>query len=223
MKKIALLMVAALMTGAAVAQTTVEEKAPQAPKTTEIANLQLAHQLAKYGYEAESPTALIEAARIIVETPKQQLEAEYTQGQGKDAESPTGRKQFSPGQLLADARSMADGDQAVLALADQVNPDVVTRGAVGGPKYTQTYVYAYATDSYTVRFYRNQLAEVAISGDGDTDLDLYIYDENGNLIDSDVDYSDDCYVRCTPKWTGRFYIKVVNRGPVRNYYTLVTN
>ena len=62
-----------------------------------------------------------------------------------------------------------------------------------------------------------------MSGDGDTDLDLYVYDSNGNLIVKDNDYTDDCYVRWYRKWTGRFIVKIVNRGPVYNRYVIVTN
>jgi hypothetical protein len=54
-------------------------------------------------------------------------------------------------------------------------------------------------------------------------LDLYVYDSNGNLIASDTGYSDDCYVSWVPKWTGRFIVKVVNRGPLYNRYVILTN
>ena len=60
-------------------------------------------------------------------------------------------------------------------------------------------------------------------GDGDTDLDLYVYDENGNLIDKDIDSTDTMLCMWTPKWTGEFIIKIKNLGSVRNYYTLWTN
>lgn len=98
-----------------------------------------------------------------------------------------------------------------------------TRGAMGGPKYAYGRVNAYSYKYYDAKFWANELAEVAVSGDGDTDLDLYIYDENGNLITSDTDYTDDCYVRFCPRWTGLFRIKIVNRGGVYNNYAIVTN
>ena len=72
-------------------------------------------------------------------------------------------------------------------------------------------------------FTGGRYAEVAAVGDGDTDLDLYIYDGNGNLVCSDTDLSDRTYCGWTPRWTGAFTIKIVNRGRVYNRYTLVTN
>ena len=116
-------------------------------------------------------------------------------------------------------------DVFVLALADQVESDMkrATRGAVGGPKAMNDRVYGKDTEAYHVKFWANEKAEVCVSGDGDTDLDLYVYDENGNLIGKDDDYSDDCVVRWYPKWTGSFIIKVVNRGAIYNNFTIWTN
>lgn len=64
---------------------------------------------------------------------------------------------------------------------------------------------------------------VIVNGDGDTDLDLYVYDENGNLMGKDIDYSDYCVVSWTPRWTGPFTIKIKNRGSVYNRYKIYTN
>ncbi len=94
-------------------------------------------------------------------------------------------------------------------------------GPVGGRKYTRTSVRANGEDVFYVTFRGGELARVALSGDGDTDLDLYVYDENGSLIARDDDSSDDCYVSWTPRWTGSFKIRVVNRGRVYNEYALV--
>jgi hypothetical protein len=67
------------------------------------------------------------------------------------------------------------------------------------------------------------LAEIVVVGDGDTDLDLYVYDANGNLIEYDEDYSDDCCVSWVPLWTGAYTIRAVNRGRVYNRFTITTN
>ena len=72
-------------------------------------------------------------------------------------------------------------------------------------------------------FRGGELAHVDIVGDGDTDLDVYIYDENGNLIDRDTDYDDRPCVMWTPRWTGTFVIKIQNLGRVYNQYTVFTN
>ncbi len=62
-----------------------------------------------------------------------------------------------------------------------------------------------------------------VEGDGDTDLDLYIYDANGNLIVADEDYTDYCICDFRPYVTSQFTIKIVNRGSVYNRYHLLSN
>lgn len=83
---------------------------------------------------------------------------------------------------------------------------------------TNERVEAHATDRYAHRFYAGKTVYIYVNGDGDTDLDLYVYDENGNLIDSDTDSGDTCLCMFTPRWTGRFTIKVKNLGNVYNRY-----
>ena len=84
-------------------------------------------------------------------------------------------------------------------------------------------VLAGRTDVYRQSFEGGKFAEVAVSGDGDTDLDLYVYDENGNHICSDTDWSDQAYCSWHPQWTGSFRIEVRNLGGVYNEYMLLTN
>jgi hypothetical protein len=99
----------------------------------------------------------------------------------------------------------------------------VQAGADGGPKVGTKVVRAYATDSFVVKFTGGAPAMVYVEGDGDTDLDLYVFDETGKLIGADEDDTDVCLVTWTPRRTGMFTIRVVNRGALSNRYTIVTN
>jgi hypothetical protein len=84
-------------------------------------------------------------------------------------------------------------------------------------------VQAGDTDVYVWTFRGGEEAVILVRGDHDTDLDLYVYDQNGNLIAEDVDGSDTCKVAFTPLFTGRFTVKLVNHGAVYNEYTIETN
>jgi hypothetical protein len=99
----------------------------------------------------------------------------------------------------------------------------VQAGAVGGPKVLHTAVLARSTDVYHVSFRAGEMAVVTVIGDGDTDLDLYVYDAFGNLVGSDEDLTDTCVVSFLPPRTGVYTIRVVNRGNVYNNYTITTN
>ena len=102
-------------------------------------------------------------------------------------------------------------------------PALSFAGAKNGAGCQNDTVNANSYDSYVITFRGGEQAVVAVSGDGDTDLDLYVYDEYGNLIASDTDYTDDCVVSWFPRWTGKFLIRVRNRGNVYNRYTIATN
>ena len=84
-------------------------------------------------------------------------------------------------------------------------------------------VNAYSNVRYTTTFFGGDMAEVIIDGDNDTDLDLFIYDENGNLVASDTDELDYCICRWTPRWTGEFTVVVQNLGSVYNEFSIETN
>ncbi len=105
-----------------------------------------------------------------------------------------------------------------------MTPGRLPAQAVGGPRWEVTRVAAYGTDRFDPLYFRaGEQAVVTVLGDGVTDLDLYVYDSNGHLVGKDDDRTDQCIVRWVPRWTGRFYIVVVNRGSVSNEYTLLTN
>lgn len=205
-----------------------QEEKPKSDKSPspEMSALRTAAGLAKYGYSNNSASALIEAAKIFAETNTQSMDAvPVREGNGYDAEKDN-KVSYDPVQLITDAKRIAGKDKIILAYAKQVEKSLnlgTTRGAVGGPKGQKDRVYGKDVNSYQVKFWANELAEVCVSGDGDTDLDLYVYDSNGNQIGSDTDYSDDCVVRWVPAWTGTFIIKVVNRGALYNNYAIWTN
>ena len=227
MKKIILFLSMAALTMSGMAQT-VEDKPEVNGETSEsLAAVKLANQILRYGYENQSTLALLDALQIFSENPTQALNA-TKQGEVVDETKSEGKKaavHFDYETVLADAKRFADGDPNLLALIDNIDAEAkgAQRGNINGPSRDYYAVNGNSYLDYTASFVANQLAEILVSGDGDTDLDLYVYDSNGNLIASDIDYSDDCYVRWVPKWTGRYTIRIVNRGPLYNRFVILTN
>lgn len=219
MKKL-LVLIAMMLPMAVMAQ---EKKDAMIPISQSENAIRMVAELSKYGYANKDALSLIQAARLSKQLGLTQEEKEKTQEGETTAEEgqKSGQVSMDAAKLLADAKAFAGDDGLLLALIDDVSSNV--RGAVGGPKYASSYVNAGATDVYNVNFRAGETAIVTVSGDGDTDLDLYIYDSNDNLIDSDTDYSDDCICVWTPRWTGRFTIKIRNRGSVYNSYVIHTN
>lgn len=190
----------------------------------------LATQLARLGRETESVEMLVAAAKLLAQGSPQPTEREKTTTEQKpDAQgADTTEKKVQPSldakALLDEAYKFAGNDETLKALVDrQRSQTQQSMGRVGGPAIKQDCVLAGHTDVYTITFRGGENAEIIVSGDGDTDLDLYVYDENGNLVESDTDYTDDCIVEWLPKWTGPFRVEIVNLGRVANCYTLITN
>ena len=186
--------------------------------------LRAAAEFSKFGYAYKDALSLIQAARLSKIYDFTCVECTKAATGGKpvcDTGKKSGQVSLDPSKLLTDAKTMAGSDGVLLALIDDVDRDV--RGASGGPKYANSRVEAHDYDIYNVTFRSGETAIVTVIGDGDTDLDLYVYDSNGNLIDSDNDYTDNCVCTWTPRWTGNFRIKIVNRGNVYNRYILRTN
>lgn len=226
MKKLLYSLVALGFVFSANAQDIEPKETLQGEVSQAVSALRLATDLVKYGYAQQSALPLIDALQIISETPTQPLETEV---KGETATPATDKKNgvvtLDFNKILADAKEFADGNAELLALIGQVENDAAGshRGAVNGPRRGYYAVSAGCYNDFDVSFVKGYLAEVLVSGDGDTDLDLYVYDSNGNLIAADTDYTDDCYVNWIPAWTGKFTIRVVNRGRVYNNYVVLTN
>ena len=189
--------------------------------------LALASQLADYGYDNESAVSLVAAARILMDNNYQdegRWEDDTTTGlgggPGDDKEGRT--VDLDPDRFLADAAMMTH-DQHLEAVIERMANSPQSKGAVGGPIYASRRMEARTTHWYDATFAGGEYARVVVDGDGDTDLDCWIYDENNNLIDSDTDYTDYCILEFSPNWTGVFHLKVSNLGYVWNGAVITSN
>lgn len=203
----------------------------QAQPSEGIDAISLAMDMAAYGHQTEDASLLIKAADILVSTPTQEMPedriGEKGEAQGEVAEK-EGKHCFCPKHLLAEAKELAGEDAQLLAQIEAVEKKMAaqaegTRGSTLGPIEYVDRVNANSYNLYYIPFRGNELGEVYIIGDGDTDLDLYVYDENGNLGVYDNSYGSNCYVNFVPKWTQKVTVKVVNRGNVYSDFILLTN
>jgi hypothetical protein len=220
------LLIGAAMMFAVTASAQEQTVSAQPKAVNETAQLLgMAGELVKYGYKTQNALPLVQAVQIYksigvvpeAEAKKKEIEGQKLAEARKAKNNPV---QYDQARLIADATAYADGDENILGIIKGLG-DV--RGRVGGETYHMDVVDAGLTDVYTMRFQGGEDATIILSGDGDTDLDLYVYDENDNLIGYDDDGTDDCVVSFTPRWTGNFKIKVKNLGDTYNSYTLITN
>lgn len=205
-----------------------DEKAQDTETARAVELLALGDSLAAYAIEMNDPIMMIQAARIKGSVSVQegaheaeQIVHEQVENGDKDA---TGHD-LSPTALLDRAQALASGNRSLVAMVREARDEInaATRGRVGGPVVHVDRVEARSTDVYRVSFKAQERAVVSIAGDGDTDLDLFIYDENNNRICSSISMNDRETCQWTPRWEGEFQIKITNLGHVWNQYVLTTN
>jgi len=192
-------------------------------KADAVSKHMLASQLIDYGQANKDALALVAAARILKQAPARPVEQAKTSKGGEDTPEKTkSGDRYSAAGALASAREIAKQDPTMLGLIGDVEA-MSSRGRANGPASHQDRVRAKATDEYEIVFSGDEVARVAVIGDGDTDLDLYIYDENGNEICRDDDRTDTMICEWEPRWTGPFTIDIKNLGRVSNVYMMLIN
>jgi hypothetical protein len=82
-----------------------------------------------------------------------------------------------------------------------------------------TRVQAFSTDTLTV-WVSAGWHQVIVDGDGDTDLDLFVYNSFGRLLDFDDDGTDYCVTSFFMARAGYVTLRVQNLGSVYNQYRI---
>jgi hypothetical protein len=195
-----------------------------------IANRALANQLVGFGRKNKSPEALITAAEVLGKLPASEEGTEKPKTEknpGTDKEAPPAKEgkktKLEPLALLDEAKKMSEGDPHVVAIADRVAKTLEEkpRGVIPAPVHVSGAVAPGYHDTWTFNYRGGEIGRVNITGDGNANLALDIYDENNNYIIGFTGPSP--YAWWTPKWSGPFTIKVTNTGGGTVYYDLYTN
>ncbi|WP_435257475.1 hypothetical protein ACSBLW_15375 [Thioclava sp. FR2] len=124
--------------------------------------------------------------------------------------------------MLNQAKILAGEDDLLLSLIDDAEVEG-TRGRVGGAIQRLSRLPGGLTDVWEVPFYGSAQSEIAIIGDGDSNLDVQIADANGHTICVDLSASDKMMCDFVPAENGYFYVTVQNKGEEKNSYYLLTN
>ena len=125
---------------------------------------------------------------------------------------------FTQADLTGDALSQTTNHSAVVSISP-----AFPVGRVNGPATVTRRVEAHQTNTDYFHFEVNELAQVTVKGDGDCDLDLYVYDFEGTLVAQDNDYTDYCIASWIPDYHKSYRIVVMNRGDIYADYVLSTN
>ena len=181
-------------------------------------SITLAHRLAVHGQRSRQPLELITAAQILIDNPTRPLGPASSQ-------DTTGAILPDATRLLTSARALASADERLIAIIAPLERRArsIDRGSARGPRQLYGQVTPNSRREHTVEFRGGEPAVIYVSGDGESDLDLFVYDEAGQLVASATGPRDECVVRWQPERQGRFRIEVRNLGTASNWYWMATN
>ena len=193
----------------------------------------LASNLVDYGLQNEDPASLVTAARILAQYGVQTSPATEENDEDVDAGADKERRDvpFTAEGLLDAARQMSGGSDAISAqiadvesMMNEMDEGNATRGNIFGARSTYDRVLANDTDIWRLgQFTADEYARLIVDGDGDTDLDCFIVDSDGDIVDRDVDYTDYCLLGWTPPYQQSYRLYIRNLGSVWNAYRLAHN
>lgn len=196
--------------------------------TARLEAISLAAQLAASGKARQSPLALLAAAELLVQAAPQPMDPSIGFS-GTDATA-TSKASAAPAldaiSLVAAAEAMGAGDTRISDQAARIrqSASMRDRGATLGPKGPVFHnVPADARHTWRITFNAGEAAMARVRGDGDTDLDCYVYDGMERIVALDDDFTDYCVLNWVPSKQQQYRIVIVNRGDVYNRYAFWTN
>ena len=203
-----------------------------------------AAQLAIEGENRKSPLLLLAAAEILADLQQSRRDAAGVES-STTADNADGRlPALDMDALIARARELAKGNEAletaVEALVEGIESD--SRGLTfrqGKDLETielEGVIYKVINTEHdrldpgdeltleNVVFEGKKPAQILVIGDGDGDLDLWVYDGNtGNEIAADTDLTSVCVANWTTRYEGPFTVKVKNVGTVWERFYVLAN
>ncbi len=211
---------------------TAQTRGPNAEAATEgqerdgpVARLYLAGELHAMAIRARDPLLALAAARLAQTVPLQPTARPGTQTAAREADKPADDGPEGAEAMLATARALAGGSATLRAMIDAAAG--ASRGRMTGPLsgivVMQPQGRWRSEPQQGLVFRAGERAEVAIQGDGDTDVDLFVLDEMGNEICRRVGPTDREICAWTPRWTGEFTVLLRNLGDRPNRVRLISN
>jgi hypothetical protein len=190
-----------------------------------VAQVAVAHRLYELGIERRDAVDVMAAARLAREVKFTTLSAPKTTEPVPGVE-PGGPMPGAPGPvtvpgMLAAARALSGEDEVLLTLLDRVEAEAPD-GRITATR-AESVLPSAQRDVWSLTFFGGALAEIAVIGDGDGNLDLTVTDEIGTPVCVAIGPSDIAYCDWVPARNGTFTVTVNNPSPAENSYLLLRN
>ncbi|MEM9048649.1 MAG: hypothetical protein AAGC92_08005 [Pseudomonadota bacterium] len=187
--------------------------------------LAMAATLFEVGLEANDPILVIAAAKLSASVATEEI-ADAPSAEPIDANEAVAEaiaEDAAPAgteEMIAAARDLAGDNAALLAMIEDIGT-VASRGPTRGTLSGTKRLPPRTQHVFDVELRARERTTVLIDGGNDGNLDLLVYDENGNLVCESRRYGDreQCTIR--PRWRGYFRIVVRNATRRTNTYRIV--
>lgn len=187
-----------------------------------IRKIRLAKELAEYGYETESASALLEAAEILLELNVRKADAKSVQEGNSSNGSEEKFFSLDAETVLSYAKDFAGNDEIYSGWIKKIEKRFLgRRGAAKGPQSVDGFVYGNdGKSSYNIAFKNGELAQVYVASVEDARLDVAVYDAGGNVV---VSGQGNDTITFTPKSAETYMVQIKNRTRANVSYTLFTD
>jgi len=201
---------------------------PEAPKrqtSTAVEAAITAHaarRLAAYADRHKDALVMIAAAQVLKNLGVREIASDSKNAPTGDLATKQGQDMTLAG-ILERAKKHASGIPVLIALAEDVALRSV-RGDIGlGGCYANAVVRANGRLYHQITFREGEFVIIELMGDGDTDLDMIVRDQNGHTICAADGPTDMEICRWKSASSGPVRIEVINLGSVHNVHRLCTN
>lgn len=195
----------------------------------QIKDLSLALDLLQYGIKNNDALSFIVSAQILRQSEMISMDLEKeTKPCKTDEQVPRSIALdllLSPDLMLERAVKIArqHDNLHIASLAEQELRLLNQRGSLKGPGVHKDRILPGDSDIFKLFLSKGNKAIVKVIGDGDCDLQLFIYDKDLNLITQNTESGDRLNVAWMPEETDNYYIKVKSLCPVWADYVVVIN
>jgi len=99
-----------------------------------------------------------------------------------------------------------------------LTPSVADAAPLAGRKGIKETLASKMQITYEVVLDKDEMSVFVVNGNGRSDLDCYLYDDQKNLVGKDDDNTDTCVVRVMPDKVARYTFVVKNVGEKSNSF-----
>ncbi|MDR3153750.1 MAG: hypothetical protein LBW85_05625 [Deltaproteobacteria bacterium] len=202
--------------GAAPDAVNPDEKPKVSADADAVARLALAAQLAEQGRKTKSPLLLAAAAELYAVTSVKPGGNSKTGSEG--AQAPAVDAGTSPEPVTDAAALYAEAAAAARAASNDPLAETIEKAAAAGSRQpvpgsgrgNRYRVNPYDTDNHTVRYRGGEIALATAIASGDYDIDLYVYNGDGQLVAYDNDSTSIGTCAWVPSYTRDYSLRVKN-------------